>query len=375
MRMLWCSDQHTVHQITPSTHILNNLTTFLRKENDLSKVDLIAFGGDWFERMIELPNVEAHVVLDWVRKFLDYAYKANPDIIVIWLEGTSSHDWGQPKHFPMLAPEGMDVRYIDTLCIQTFEKLDNMSIMFVPDNMGAITPDDVWERALGVLAESGLDTVDQIHFHGAFEFQMHTKARHKAHNLERWESIVKYCILAGHIHTPVQRGKLYTSGSFDRTRHGEEHPKGGYIIDLDLKTGEFKPVFWENKNALPYLTINVDQNIDPAELIALVHSFIDKRKLPMHSQLRIMGGASAVVNPMIAVLAKEYPQFGFKAENEKNDDEIIEEALFETKVYTGTSLTKTNMKESLRPHVAARFAALGIPMSEAETVLEEFTKK
>lgn len=372
MRLLWSSDHHTFHQITPTGHILGNLNTFLRKDNDLGKVDMVSFGGDFFERMVELPNQETHVVFNWGKEFLSYAHKANPNITVIWLEGTSSHDWRQPQHFLNLAPDGMDVRYIDSLCIEVFEHLDNMSIMFVPDNMGTLTPDEIWERALEVLSESGLDKVDQIHFHGAYEFQLHINARHKAHNLERWESIVRFCILAGHIHTPVRKGKLITSGSFDRTRHGEEHPKGGYVVDTDLKTGDFKATFWENKNALPYLTINVDPFITPKELLTLVGDFISEKNLPNSSQLRIMGGTATVVNPIVSVLNKEYPQFGFKAENEKKEDELVEEALFDTNVYTGTSLNKNNLKESLTPHVKDKFESLGIGMEEAYGVLEEF---
>ena len=374
MRLLWSSDHHTFHQTTPTPHILNNLTVFLRKDHDLAKVDMVSFGGDFFERMVELPHKDTHIVFDWAKHFLYQAYKANPKIIVVWLAGTSSHDWEQPRHFLNLAPEGMDVRYIDTLCIETYDQLDGLTVMYVPDNMGALTPDEIWERALDVLKESGLEQVDQIHFHGAFEFQMLAKLRHKCHNLERWESITKYCILAGHIHTPVRKGKLITSGSFDRTKHGEEHPKGGYCVDFDLKTGFFEANFWENKNALPYLTINVEPEISVADLISDIHSFIGKRKLPHHSQIRISGGSALVVNPVLSILSKEYPYFTFKAQNEKNDDELSSDALFTTTVYSGVSLNKTSLPDSLFDSQSVKDSLIKnlIDKSFAKKVLEEF---
>ena len=374
MRLLWSSDHHTFHQTTPTGHILKNLDVFLRKDHDLAKVDMITFGGDFFERMVELPHQDTHVVFDWAKGFLNYAHKANKDITVVWLAGTSSHDWEQPKHFLNLAPEGMDVRYIDTLSIVTYDHLDGLTVMYVPDNMGSMTPDDIWERALEVLRESGLDMVDQIHFHGAFEFQLISKLRHKCHSLERWSSIVKYCILAGHIHTPVQKGKLYTSGSFDRTKHGEEHPKGGYCVDFDLKTEFFEAKFWENKGALPYLTMKVDSEITADDLITDIHSFIKKRQLPHNSHIRVMGGSAMIANPVISMISKEYPYFHFKAENEKKDDELLDDALFTTTVYNGVSFTKSSLPDSLldSSFVKENLGKHEISQEMARTVLEEF---
>lgn len=374
MRLLWSSDHHTFHQTTPTGHILKNLDVFLRKDHDLAKVDMITFGGDFFERMVELPHQDTHIVFDWAKGFLNYAHKANPKITVVWLAGTSSHDWEQPRHFLNVAPEGMDVRYIDTLSIVTYEHLDGLTVMYVPDNMGGMTPDEIWERALEVLRDAGLDKVDQIHFHGAFEFQLVAKLRHKCHSLERWESIVRYCILAGHIHTPVRKGKLITSGSFDRTKHGEEHPKGGYCIDFDLKTEYFEAKFWENKGALPYITLNVDSEISADDLITDIHNFIKKRNLPHHSQIRVMGGAAAIVNPVISMMGKEYPYFTIKAQNEKKEDELLDDALFTTTVYNGVSLTKSSLPNSLleSDQVKEQLAKSGINSEMAKTVLEEF---
>jgi len=373
MRMLWSSDHHTLHNNTPTAHILGNLDTFLFKDHDMAKVDIVLFGGDFFERMVERPNPDMYRVEEWASSSFSKIKKCKAvPPLVIFLAGTESHDMGQPGHFKFIAPEGLDFRYIDKLCIETYPQFDGLSIMYVPDNMGNKTPDEVWELALQVLSESGLEKVDLIAFHGAFDFQLVSQARHKAHLLERWETIVKYAIFAGHIHTPVQKGKLYTSGSFDRDKHGEEHPKGGYCVDLDLKTGKFNPVFWENKNALPYLTMAVSPDIAPEQLVVDIHAFIKKRKMPANSHLRVQGGKADIVNPVISVLSHDYPHIRFKADNALNKEIEVDDELFDSKVYEGITISRQNIEGSLLSEIDDKLKKHNISEAEALEVLREF---
>jgi hypothetical protein len=244
--------------------------------------------------------------------------------------------------------------------------------MYVPDNMGSMTPQAIWELALKTLKAHGLDKVDLIFFHGGFEFQLHVNARHKAHVLALWESITVFGILSGHIHKPVKQGKLMTSGSFDRTAHGEEHPKGGLVVELDKGKNFYNPVFWENKNALPYLSIKVDADITAEQLIRTVHTFIKERTLPLRSQLRIVGGPIAIVDPVLRVLETEYPQFGFKEDSTLSKDVLIDETLYDASQFEEPALTADNLFDSLRDEVDDTFDRLGIDMVYARGVLEEF---
>lgn len=370
MRFLWSSDQHTLHHSTPTKHVLANLNTFLLKDHDLTKTDIVFFGGDFFERMVERPNPDMYRVEEWATNFFRKADKAKTK--VIFLAGTESHDRGQPAHLKFNAPETLDFRYIDTLCIEVYPELDNLSVMYVPDNMGKLTPTEIWEKALQVLVQAKLDKVDIIAFHGAFEFQLHTSARHKAHVLELWESIVNYYIFAGHIHTPVFKGKLRTSGSFDRDKHGEEHPKGGLVIDLDLTKKVCDVSFYENKNALPYVTYKVDPKISVEQLVADVHKYIKSKKFPVDSHIRLSGGEATIVNPVVNILSQDYPNFHIKADNELHKDVEVNEELFDNKVYEGISLTKENLNPALAPKVEEELAKNGFTLDEFNTLLEEF---
>jgi len=346
------------------------MTTFYMREHDLSKVQLAMFGGDLTERIVEAPNKDWLSVIDWGSKFLKAAHKANTAVLL--LEGTHSHDRGQPAAWVSLAPEGMDFRYVDTISIQFYPELDNLSVLCVPDNLGPMTTDEVWERALELLREHKLEQVDIIAFHSGFDFQLPPQVRHKTHNPERWESIVKYYILSGHIHVPVERGKIRCSGSFDRTGHGQEHPKGGYVVDIDLKKETSTATFWENKRALPYVTMRVKDGITPEELVENLHQFIKDKKLPPHAQVRLMDGPALVVNPIIAVFQREYPMLGFKADNSKAAEMLVGEEVYEQDPYVGCELTPNNLSDSLIKEIAAALEKDGIPDDEAKTVLKDF---
>ena len=240
MRILWNSDQHTLHQTTPTEHILGNLSTFYYKDHNLADVQLVIKGGDLMDRLVDARDKNLLKVKGWSHTFLHRCHEN--DVAVLLLEGTDTHDWGQPKHLETQAPEGMDFRYVDTLRIEFYPKFNNLSILCVPDNMGAYTKDEVWEMALAELAKHNLKKVDIIAFHGAWDFQLPPAARGKhTHNQDRWESICEMLILSGHIHTPAQEGKVHCSGSFDRVAHGEEHPAGTGLFALFYGAGGVQP--------------------------------------------------------------------------------------------------------------------------------------
>lgn len=371
MRILWNSDQHTLHQTTPTEHILGNLSTFYYKDHNLADVQLVIKGGDLMDRLVDARDKNLLKVKKWSHAFLHRCHEH--DVAVLLLEGTDTHDWGQPKHLETQAPEGMDFRYVDTLRIEFYPKFNNLSILCVPDNMGGYTKDEVWEMALAELAKHNLKKVDIIAFHGAWDFQLPPAARGKhTHNQDRWESICEMLILSGHIHTPAQEGKVHCSGSFDRVAHGEEHPKGAYVVDVDVENKTFVAKFWENKKALPYVSLKVNEDITPEQLVKDLHEFIKRKQLPHHAQVRVVGGSAHVVNPVLAVLEKEYPYLGFKAKNVKAEDLLEDEAMYTESEYQGVLLTKENITKVLMAEVGDKLTSLNIPHSEAEGILKEY---
>jgi hypothetical protein len=343
--ILWTSDQHNIHPRTPTNHILNNMSDFYYKQHDLSKIALAIFGGDMTHRSVDAHNKEWLAVNGWMSKFSIKA--AETKTIVRIIEGTSSHDYEQPAHFVHSADKDCDFKYIDKLSVEVFDKLGGLTVMYVPDNMGKLSTDTIWEMALAELARLNLKQVDLIAFHGAFQYQLPPQAQKHTHIESRWESIAKYIILAGHIHKPSKRGKIHCSGSFDRTAHAEEHPKGGYYVEIDLKHETCIAEFRENKNALPFLTYTVDQSKTVDDLIKDIHLFITKNKMPAFSRLKLRGGRSDVITPVVNMLESEYSYLGFDVDNEKDESIVLEDDLFIADKYEGVTLNRDNLFDNL----------------------------
>lgn len=370
MRLLSCSDIHTCHRRTPTTHILRNLSRFFYTDVDLTDIDLVLVSGDVFDKFVDNDNPDFLLTLEWFKKFLRKCKEKK--VKVRFTEGTTLHDWGQPRHIMFSVEEGTDVKYFDTVEIETFDDLDGLTIMYVPDNMSSKTPDEIWELALSTLAANNLEKVDLIALHGGFYYQLPEKGRSHAHMEERWKTIVRYGIFSGHIHIPsVWENIIFSNGSFDRIRHGEEHAKGAWMIDLDLKKKTFQTKFWENKNALPYLTIKVDVNDLPEHIVLKVKTLIQSKRFPLRSQFRIQGGHKSIVKPIVSSLEKEYPDFGFMDDSE-DDEASVENELYQTKEYEGVSLVATNMFEHLKPIVMPKFAGTDIDEQQVLSVLKEF---
>lgn len=343
-RMLWSSDHHNLHDNTPTAHILSNLGDFLFRKFDLEETDFIVFGGDFFHQIVESSNLEMRRCEYWILDFLEKCKKHN--VIVRVLEGTSSHDWRQPEMFELLKPTGLDLKWVRTLSIEYIEKL-GINVLYVPDNMGDKKPDVIWNETIELLSSKGLKQVDFVFFHGAFKYQIDERFSEHSHDERQWKTIAKFGIFAGHVHKPSQNGNIYVSGSFDRIAHGEEHPKGGYVVDFNPETDYFKATFYENKKALPFVTLKVGVESTTSEITDRLNDLIEKHKFPLFSQIRIKGGLPEVVNPIIGFFKTNYPQFIFKAENASSPDQLVEDRLYTEQTYVGVTLTKENITESL----------------------------
>lgn len=370
MRLLSSSDHHTLHRRLPTKHVLKNLSQFMYTDVDLNKVDIALFTGDIFDRSVENSNPEFLSVLEWFKQFFKRCEDTKTVVRIV--EGTSLHDWEQSKHIMLTASDKVDVKYFNELSIEVFPQFDNLSVMYVPDNMASKSPDEIWELALSVLAKHNLEKVDLIALHGGFYYQLPEKGRKHAHMESRWKTIVQYGIFSGHIHVPSSyENFIFSNGSFDRCRHGEEHKKGAWIIDLDLKTKYFKPTFWENKNALPFVTIKIDKEALPEDIVPYVKGILRKTKYPKGSQFRLSGGHKSIISPIISALEIEFDTYGFKDDSE-SDDAIIDQELYSTTEYEGVSLDKGNLADYALPDVMTTLSNTDISEDEVRSVLKEF---
>lgn len=344
VKILWSSDQHTVHPNTPTRHIISNLRDFYFTSHNLAEIDLCVFGGDFFDHLVDASDKDMRIAEYFIKEFLERCRKHN--VIVRVLEGTSSHDREQPEIFVVQSPDGLDLKWVKDLSIEYFPTL-GFNALYVPDNMGTKTTDEIWELTEQLLAREGLMKVDFCFFHGAFRYQLPAHLNAKAHDENKWSSIVDQIVLAGHVHIPSEYLNIRVSGSFDRISHGEEHPKGGYYVEYDISEKQTKAKFWENKKALPYVTIKLTPEDTASEIIEKVVKVIERNQYPLGSHIRLKNGSGLTTASVLAQFKEDYPNYNFKLDNVKNEDKLVGEDLYTDRKYDGINLNADNITETL----------------------------
>lgn len=341
---LWCSDQHTLHPNTHTKHILENLSKFYYKDTNLDEIKLVLWGGDFFHDLAQANDPNMILVQRWVKKFLAICHEKKIHVRI--LEGTSSHDWGQPEILDILKPKGSEyIKYVKELSIEFIPEL-NINMMYVPDNFGKISTEIIYDRAIDLLANNNLTQVDFIALHGGFKFQLPPIAdKHGTlYDEHKWSKLAKHAIFSGHIHKPAQRLNIYCSGSFDRIAFGEMHPKGAYRFEFS--DDYFSAEFYENTNAQVYDKLEVTPDIDTKGLVKRIESYLAKGPKP-RTHIRIVGGKGAVVIPVVTEIRESYPQYIFDYENEKEDNIEIDETLYTPEAYNAININKDNLEDNL----------------------------
>lgn len=366
---LWFSDQHTLHNNTPTQHVLYNASQFLTRSHNLEEVDLVVFGGDFYDRLVDTSHPDMRATQHWIRDFLLECLKHN--VIVRVLEGTSSHDREQPENFIVQCPEGLNLKWVKEL---SYERIDELGIdmIYVPDNMGGVSPDTIWDRTLALLTDNGVSKVDYVWFHGAFEYQIPLKFSKHSHSEVKWQSIVKRNLFAGHVHIPSEYGKIRVSGSFDRTRHGEEHPKGGYEFWWDPKSDWCDTKFWENKNALPYYRVLQHPDDTNDELLDRVNQVIQLKKPQPKSRIQIRGRNGALIKGVAEYLQATYPDLFFDIDSSSQMEKEISQDTVNDLTYEGVDINEHNYCDHLVQFMTGTEKYTAEEISETAELLKEF---
>ena len=332
------SDIHLAHPRTDTYHIIRNLRNAFPDDEETAKLDIIFFAGDVFDRLMNLPQDEVDAIQSWIADLLRICSKN--DIIVRVLEGTPSHDWRQSKQFVNVnntLDVPADLKYVDTLSIETIEKLGGLSVLYVPDEWNA-DASVTWKQVLELAAIHGMEKIDVACMHGSFDYQLPIESA-KNHNSQNYMDLIRYFIVIGHVHIRTERGgKILAQGSFDRLSHGEEDAKGHYRAKITPE-GK-KHWFVENTGARIYKTLDcrnltVDQSL---ELLAEYSDFPDK------SNFRLKISRGGAVQHGLKDLRKAYPQFRINTQMDELKEQE-KQVLVNDKVATikPISITETNI--------------------------------
>jgi hypothetical protein len=335
------SDIHLGHPKTPTLHITTNLGRAFPDAQSTHDLDVIFFGGDLFDRLLSLNQIDVPQILEWAGHFIPMCERHQ--IHVVFLEGTPSHDWGQTRILETLKKLGMGgqyFHYITDLSIHRFEDLD-IDVLFVPDEWGE--PDDTWKEVRELLRERNLEQVDFTILHGAFDFQLPEHVKVPRHISERYQTITRHRVYGAHIHQSASRGNIRVNGSFDRLAHSDEEPKGHWRTHFkNEKVSEEK--FHINTHAKIYRTIECTAlPVDVA--LALVMETVTP--LPGNSHVRIKASRQDPILANLDVLRKQFPTIHWTSK--VSEKEVAQKNLLEDLrlAYTQIQITPENITQLL----------------------------
>lgn len=335
------SDVHIGHRRTPTANILRSLDNAFN-DNDFNDLDIIFIAGDFYDRLLDLPNNDASLADMWIAAFIKKCSKHN--VILRVLEGTPSHDRKQPQRFVSIAEmtkTDINIKYVDALSIEYIEELD-INVLYIPDEWD--NPENTLRDVKSLLKTKGLVKVDFAIMHGQFEYQLpsHIKGIPR-HSSKEYLDIVRYLIFIGHIHVFSEYERIIAPGSIDRLSHNEEGPKGHIRVSIDKK-GIYKARFIENELSTIYKTIDIS-NYELNEALSIVSGIIEK--VPNYSYIRIKGNKEHPIFSNIQELSRNYPLINISTNIIKDDNvnEILD--ISEIPDYIPLIINKDNIEELL----------------------------
>lgn len=253
MKYISISDIHLGHRRTPTNYIVKNLKKYVFNEEN-KDVDVIFFGGDIYDRLLDVSSQDNLDIISFFGFLLDYCY--DNDIAIRLLEGTPGHEWGQLKvivRLNELRDNPVDLKHFDILDIDYMEKFDKY-VLYIPDEWSH-DHDEIERQIEEKMNERGIHQVDICILHSVFKYQMLGIPYHGFYYKESYFlNITKSLIHIGHFHIHSDFDRIIAGGSFDRLSHGEEGKKG--FVRVDGNDWKFIP----NKDAYIYKTIRVTKN-------------------------------------------------------------------------------------------------------------------
>lgn len=318
------SDVHLGHPVMTTEHVVMNLRRAFPDNADTAKLDIIFIVGDFFDRNLTLSAEVNYVIRPYIRDLLLLCKKHNIKLRV--LKGTPSHDWEQSKlftHINDLMDIQADVKYFNVLDVEYIDEF-GINILYLPDEWRYSTA-QTQNEIVSLLAEKQLQQVDFTVMHGQFKHQLPKVTHDKIqfHDADFFLSITKYFVFVGHIHFQSQFARILSSGSFDRSAHGEEKPKGHYRLVV-RQNDRHDIYFIENKYALKFITIDVT-DLSAEVIYETVSKYVTK--YPKGSHFRLLSKKdNSLNNELCGKLRVLYPEFNWtdKIKTPKQTQKVLQ---------------------------------------------------
>lgn len=353
-RFISFGDVHLAHPRTPTTLVLNNLTTYAVNDKVFKDLDLCFITGDLFDLLLSNNDPRLYEIHRWLTYLMRMC--AKHDVLLRIVEGTPSHDRGQSIFLPEQAKNAeipVDLHYASTLSIEYIPRFD-IHILYVPDKWRTDTSETLTE-VKALLAQHSLTQVDFAVMHGAFEYQLPAIVPEPSHDSDEYLALVRYFILIGHVHKATQLERILAAGSFDRDGHGSEEAKG--YFDVTIRGVDNSTITWvENKGAKRYISIDCT-GLETREAMVAIDNVV--RVSPPQSAIRIQCFAGDAIVKAYKELREHFPQHEFSIGRVRDDGaqaalamaEALTMDLTEFKPITPESLP-TLLEEELNQHTS-----------------------
>lgn len=317
--ILHTADWHLGHNKVATSSIVNNIRKYLLPSLTDKMIFFIA--GDTFDSVISMNSHDASEVIDL---FVDiFTICSEKDITVRVLQGTYSHDRNQIRMLSTVHTKGgfiCDFRTIEKISVETVK---DTTILYLPDDLPFTSKRKLFTHISNMMMTEGISTVDYAVVHGEFDIASQKFMTPHTYTINDFKFVTKN-ILAGHIHTPMHRGKLIYSGSIERLRHNEEHHKG-YWVCRDSRWS-----FVRNDDATMFLTYSIRSD-DVDGVFSEIKQVLSRSYKGGKGYLRLRFPDISMRNAVRTIMRNEYPdiQLTFEKNATKNiDDSFIEKKLF-----------------------------------------------
>lgn len=232
---------------------------FINHINKMKKLDFVVVTGDFFDHKFYLGDKEAIVAHAMLKELIEACKEKNA--VLRFVYGTEFHEANQYDVLSLLKIyDKVDVvKYVSEE-----ELLPGMNVLYLPEEH-IFSKSEYYKDYL-----TNEKKYDYIFGHGVIREVMKEVAIHmenKESNSKRKKVPVfsnaelnytcKGQTFFGHYHINKEiDGKVFSVGSFNRWKFGEEESKGFYEISCDTEKCKYKAEFIENTMASIYKTIS-----------------------------------------------------------------------------------------------------------------------
>lgn len=310
------SDVHVGNRRTPTSNTLEILEAAFPDNAKTGELDIIFIAGDFFDKALPLATSVVGDIHSWISRFIKMCAKW--DIVLRVLEGTPSHDRGQPVIFDWIAATadtGADVKYFSGLQIEHITRF-GIDILYIQDELTSSCA-TTQELVTNALLEKGLSKVDYTIMHGMFSHRIPKGVIADSHDASFYQHITRKYVFCGHIHINARYGNILEAGSTDRISFNEEEDKGHWRV-YESKTKD-KVIHVKHPLAWVYKRLDVS-GLSYSQCTAKVKSTI--RGLRDGSFLQLFGDRNDDGLRSIKLIEEEFPNINFKTKDAELSDKM-----------------------------------------------------